>query len=785
MCGTIGTGNDKTIGKVTPNNGGSGIGNQNNQTKVVYGGYYDLTMPTSFQDALNLLNLTVLETDTPVYILMLTKTPGNGILVKQLWDFGKGKGTYNPVGATTTPAELVLIEESYPTEEEIEPIINEGILHDLGEISVDFIDYINNDLAELDLSDDSVPNYVKFILNDQTYIYQYTGQPLEYGTSSGNTAVATDFDLIYFSGNENTGFVEGQNLQQTVNNGEIADKIKLVKRSDFINYSFDDYTNGSVVWGDKLIVYGNFISYDGQLCNRIAILNADGTLFSNGLGFNLEVKKAILVGDKLICVGAFTNASDDTYVTAFPTNRVCCINLITQKIDKNFNTGGTGFNNLVNDVLYVDESLFFFGAFTQYNGNIRNRVVKTNINGLITDVLFVTTGFASGSVNKAVYSSSTNSIIAVGNFVNYNANSVNRIVAFSVINGSETILFGGFSTAPTYVDIYLNKIYVGGQLSQYGGNPIPHCIIRLNIDGSVDNTFNPGTNFNAGSDLINSIAFLNDKILIGGLFSKNIKVLNYSGGLDFLDASITTGFDAEVKSLDVYNNQVVALGLFRNYNDNQTFYFSLLNENINYSTSFEFLKFSFDNNGNGIGEYFTNKTFEQLGENELIPKKLFRNNYEKIIFYDANKILGTHTGDLLERILFQVRVKGNEYFVSDSLSIYLQCFKNLGSGNVTWRTRIGTTGTLSDSIAATFTGTGANSRSMFPERKNSTFLSGNQLRVFPALSPAITDSTTGGAATILTVNPAVDFIISFTAQLSISTEIATLEGVLITKIQRP
>lgn len=784
MCGTIGSGNDKTIGKVVPSNGGGGSINQNNQTKIVYGGYYDLTTPGSFQDALDVLNLTVLETDTPVYILMLTKTPGTGLLIKQLWDFGKGKGTYNPVGATTTPDELTLIEETYPTASEIEPILEAGIVHDLGEIDIDFIEYINTFLDVLDLTDDTVPNYVRFILNGQTYIYQYTGQPLEYGNSSGNTAVSTDFDLIYFSGNENTGVVEGQNLQQTVDNGEIADKIKLVKRSNFTNLGFDDYTNGSIVWGDKLIVYGNFISYDGQLCNKIAILNADGTLFRTLLGFNNEVKKAILIGDKLICVGAFTNASDDGYTTFVTQNRVCCINLLTKTIDRTFNDSNSSFNNTVNDIILAKNNLFFFGSFTQYNGSSRLRVCKTNLQGVVVG------GFNASfnaTVNKAVYVNGNDYeyIAAVGSFSDYTGDTVGRIVAFNHINGDIVNDFGsGFTIAPTYIDTYLNKLYVGGQISNYDGNVIPNCIIRLEFDGALDNTFNPGTNFNAGSDLINSIAFLDDKILVGGIFSKNIKILNYSGGLDALDLNVISGFDAEVKSLNVYNGQVVAFGLFTDYNSNSSSYLAVLDRNFNYTTVFEFLKLSFNNNGNGIAEYFTNKTFDELGENELVPKKLFKNNYEKIVFYDTNKILGTHTGDLLERIVYQVIIKGNEYYVADSLSIYLQCFKNLASGNVTWRTRIGTTGTLTDSIAATFTGTGANSRSMFPERKNSTFLSGNQLRVFPALSPAITDSTTGGAATILTVNPAVDFIISFTAQLSISTEIASLEGVLITKIQR-
>lgn len=83
------------------------------------------------------------------------------------------------------------------------------------------------------------------------------------------------------------------------------------------------------------------------------------------------------------------------------------------------------------------------------------------------------------------------------------------------------------------------KIIIGGTFSSYNDTITSPCLIRLNSDGSYDNTFN-----NLGFQFpytggVNKVLLQNDKIIIGGRFSKygdtwcrHIIRLNLDGSLD-------------------------------------------------------------------------------------------------------------------------------------------------------------------------------------------------------------------------------------------------------------
>src|SRR5207253_6227813 len=81
------------------------------------------------------------------------------------------------------------------------------------------------------------------------------------------------------------------------------------------------------------------------------------------------------------------------------------------------------------------------------------------------------------------------------------------------------------------------EILIGGAFATSGSNSVTN-VARLNQDGSVDPTFNPGTAANRG--YISAIATQPDgKILIGGYFnstsgaaSANLARLNFDGSVD-------------------------------------------------------------------------------------------------------------------------------------------------------------------------------------------------------------------------------------------------------------
>src|SRR6185369_8192742 len=87
------------------------------------------------------------------------------------------------------------------------------------------------------------------------------------------------------------------------------------------------------------------------------------------------------------------------------------------------------------------------------------------------------------------------------------------------------------------------KIFIGGYFSQYDGAP-RNCIARLNTDGTLDGSFDPGTGFSqkgsGGPAFVRAIAIQSDgKILVGGNFNEvnglprtNLARLNANGSVD-------------------------------------------------------------------------------------------------------------------------------------------------------------------------------------------------------------------------------------------------------------
>ena len=107
------------------------------------------------------------------------------------------------------------------------------------------------------------------------------------------------------------------------------------------------------------------------------------------------------------------------------------------------------------------------------------------------------------------------------------------------------------------------KILVGGDFTLYGATS-SNRIIRLNTDGSYDNTFSVGTGFNA---TVRSIAVQNDgKILVGGDFTQYQGVTqNYLVRLSdsgSVDASFITGSgpDDSVYTILLQTDQKILIG---------------------------------------------------------------------------------------------------------------------------------------------------------------------------------------------------------------------------------
>ena len=178
----------------------------------------------------------------------------------------------------------------------------------------------------------------------------------------------------------------------------------------------------------KFIIGGTFSTYNDTSRPRIARVNADGTLdtsFNVGAGANNTVFDVALQTDgKIIIGGNFT-----TY-NGTPVNRIARLNA-DGTLDTSFNVG-TGANAQVNSiVIQADGKIIIGGSFTDVGGTVRNRLARLNSNGSLD------TGLVSGFDNVLGFVfpmllQSDGKLLVGGSFSNYNGAARNNLLRLTL-----------------------------------------------------------------------------------------------------------------------------------------------------------------------------------------------------------------------------------------------------------------------------------------------------------------------------------------------------------------
>ncbi len=182
-----------------------------------------------------------------------------------------------------------------------------------------------------------------------------------------------------------------------------------------------------------------------------------------------------------------------------------------------------------------------------------------------------------GSMVKTMAIQADGKILAGGYFKTYNAVAANYITRINTDGSIDTNFNKGGVGA--YGDVFAiavqadGKILLGGIISTYNFMPVNN-IVRLNADGSYDNTFNTGTGAN---NQVNAIAVQADgKILVGGMFttfngnyvSRFIR-LNTDGSFDytFNAGGSYPGPNGTVTAITIQpDNKILLGGSFSTYN---------------------------------------------------------------------------------------------------------------------------------------------------------------------------------------------------------------------------
>ena len=296
-----------------------------------------------------------------------------------------------------------------------------------------------------------------------------------------------------------------------------------------IGSGFNNYPYGIVQQTDgKFVIIGAFTSYNGVSANRIIRLNLDGsvdTSFSVGSGFNdMTTEIAIQSDNKVIITGNFTSYNGSSI------NRIIRLNS-NGTIDTSFNPGsGFKYNYSVNGLgVLSNGQIIVAGSFDRYNAVSCPPMIKLNSNGTrdtsfqytsTTDIsaIHITLDLINGvdKITIAVYDGSTNSS-TLKRYL-YNGSFDTTILSGSSTNTVNGIISAMHLLKSNPVDLYL----LSGtftELRTSSGNIPANRIIRIDSNGNKDNTFNCGSGFTGTTSGANVIIFqTNGKYLLGGAF---------------------------------------------------------------------------------------------------------------------------------------------------------------------------------------------------------------------------------------------------------------------------
>ena len=279
--------------------------------------------------------------------------------------------------------------------------------------------------------------------------------------------------------------------------------------------------------------------------------------------------------------------------------------------DSSFNPGGTGFDSFCENVIVQsNDKLVCVGQFGNYNSNPTSgyRICGLNSDGTFDATFNIGgSGFSLFAIIWALAVQTDDKVICGGTFTTYNGNAVGGIVRLNS-NGSYDNTFNtvgaGFTGGANYMVNTITiqpdgKIICGGDFTTYNGVS-KIGLVRLTSTGTNDGTF---SNLNAGSICYASALQSDGKILIGGTISSygvnsvnNIFRLNTNGTFDssFITGS---GFDNAVTNIAIQSDgKIICSGLFSNYDGTQAFGIIRLNSDGSVDTSWDY-GFGLDNVG--------------------------------------------------------------------------------------------------------------------------------------------------------------------------------------------
>jgi uncharacterized delta-60 repeat protein len=336
----------------------------------------------------------------------------------------------------------------------------------------------------------------------------------------------------------------------------------------------------------KIIVCGDFSTFNGFSSPKLIRLNSNGsrdTTFNPGTGPDGDLYAATLQSDGKIIIGGWL-----TSYNGVPCNQFARINT-DGSLDTTFSSG-SGVNGYVNSFRQqADGKLLASGWFTMYNGTNCSHVIRMNTDGSF-DSTFISSG-TDNAVNFIGIQSGGQAIMG-GTFWKFSGTGRYSLARANTDGSNDPTFNPGYACNGTINTMQLQpdgKIIAGGYFSKYFEES-RLGVARINTDGSLDTTFNPGTGAN---NILTSALQQDGKIIIGGDFTtyngisiNRLARLNSDGSLD-TTFNTGTGANFTVYTTAVQSDgKIIVGGYFSNFNGSNKGYIVRLHTNGSVDSTF-------------------------------------------------------------------------------------------------------------------------------------------------------------------------------------------------------
>lgn len=264
----------------------------------------------------------------------------------------------------------------------------------------------------------------------------------------------------------------------------------------------------------KLLIGGNFLTVNGIRRRGIARLNADGTLdrtFDPGIGANGVVHAIVVQPDGKILIGG-----DFSQINNNRRRGIARLNL-DGSLDTGFDSGSGVEGSVWELVLQPDGSVIIAGDFRSVAGSFRNYIARLHADGDL-DPTFNASAGPQDWITGLDLQPDGNVVIG-GNFLNVGGVQryhVARLLADGTLDSSLNPGSGANERVRELIIQPDGKVLVSGRFTLFNGAP-RNRIVRLNADGTVDASFDPGSG--ANGPVLGLRVQSDGKLLIGGDFT--------------------------------------------------------------------------------------------------------------------------------------------------------------------------------------------------------------------------------------------------------------------------